>query len=160
MQPMRWLRSHRLNSHPNNLFWTLSLDWHIIRADLRIQLQAGDYHFSPLTQRQLPNGETVSYWEPLDSIVLKAMTIVLTPLLNTQIDLTAATHLKGHGGLKKAVTTTQYLSKRNTFIIKTDIANYYESMNHHLLHSQLCEHISDKRVQRLFMASDESRACA
>ena len=144
-----WLQANRLNSHPNNPFWSLSLNWPSIRESLRTQLQAGNYHFSPVTQLQLQNGESVSYWDPLDSIVLKAMTVILTPLLNDTMNLTAATQLKGHGGLKTAVKKTQLLSQNNKFVLKTDIANYYASMKHHTLHSQLCEHVQDKRVQRL-----------
>ena len=61
------------------------------------------------------------------------------------MNLTAATHLKGQGGLKQAVVKTQQLSIDNNFVLKTDIANYYESMQHHTLHTQLCERITDKR---------------
>ena len=48
-----WLQANRLNSHPNNPFWSLSLNWPSIRENLRIELQAGSYHFSPVTQLQL-----------------------------------------------------------------------------------------------------------
>ena len=74
-------------------------------------------------QYQLQNGESVSYWDPLDSIVLKAMAHVLTPLLNERMNLSAATHLKGHGGLKQAVVKTEQLSHNNTFVLKTDISD-------------------------------------
>ena len=77
------------------------------------------------------------------------MVIVLTPLLTHKMNLQSAAHLKGHGGLKQAVVKTQQLSKNNDFVLKTDIANYYESMQHHTLHTQLGEHVHDKRVQRL-----------
>ena len=62
-----WLRAKRLESHPNNPFWSLSRNWPSIRARLRTQLQAGTYHLSPVTQLPLQNGETVSYWDPLES---------------------------------------------------------------------------------------------
>ena len=144
-----WLRAHRLESHPNNPFWSLSIKWPSIRTHLRTTLQAGNYSLSPLTQLQLQNGESVSYSDPQDSIVLKAMAIVLTPILTKKMNLQAATHLKGHGGLKKAVATTQKLAKKNTFVLKTDIGKYYESMQHHILQQQLCTHITDRRVIRM-----------
>ena len=144
-----WLKHNRLNAHPDNPFWTVSLNWPSIRANLRTRLQAGDYQFNPVMQYQLHNGESGSAWDPLDSIVLKAMAQVLTPLLNETMNLSAATHLKAHGGLKQAVIKTGQLSHNNNFVLKADIADYYASMQHHTLHSQLCEHITDLRVQRL-----------
>ena len=60
------------------------------------------------------------------------MANLLTPSLNQQLNLSHATHLKGNGGLKQAVTTTHALTKqyKNGFVIKTDIANYYASIQH------------------------------
>ncbi len=64
-----WLRAKRIESHPNNSFWSLSLNWPSDRASCRTDLQAGDYHFSPVSQIQLFNGESVTCLEPLDSNV-------------------------------------------------------------------------------------------
>ena len=41
-----WLQANRLNSHPNNPFWSLSLNWPSIRESLRIQLQVGNCQFN------------------------------------------------------------------------------------------------------------------
>ena len=144
-----WLRALRLDAQPNNPFWSLSLYWPTIRAQCRLDLQAGDYRFSPLTQLKGADGDWVTCWEPLDLIVQKAMAMVLTPWLDTKMDLAAATHLPGHGGLKKAVVTTQRYARNNSFVLKTDIADYYASMQHHVLHNQLCQHIDDQKVQGL-----------
>ena len=144
-----WLRHQRLDAPANRPFWALSLQWPRIRFQLRLQLQSGDYQLSPLQHIQLQNGEWVSRWQPMDAIVLKAMTLVLTPYMSQTMNLTAATHLKGNGGLKQAVRRTQQFARANHFVIKTDIADYYASISHHRLHTQLCEVIPDRCVQRL-----------
>ena len=77
------------------------------------------------------------------------MAMCLTPFLSQKMNLTAATHLKGNGGLKHAVRRTQQFAAANNFVIKTDIANYYASISHHRLHEMLCNVIPDRRVQRL-----------
>ena len=67
------------------------------------------------------------------------------------MDLTAASHLKGHGGLKGSVNKAHKLSQDNNFIIKTDIAKFYASINHNKLCDILADYISDKRVLNLIM---------
>jgi RNA-directed DNA polymerase len=144
-----WLRHQHLDAPANRPFWAMSLQWPTVRAQLRLQLQAGDYHFSPLEHVQLQNGEWISRWQPTDAIVLKAMTLVLTPFMSQAMNLKAATHLKGNGGLKAAVRSTERFAQSNQFVIKTDIADYYASISHHRLHEMLCDVIHDRRVQRL-----------
>ena len=147
----RWLRKKRIHSHHNNVFWSISRSWSDTKKRLRQRLQAGDYTLSPVQQITLDDGNTVSQWDPEDAIVLKAMANLLTLYLNQQLNLSHATHLKGNGGLKQAVTTTHALTKqyKNGFVIKTDIANYYASIQHHILYEQLYRAIKDVKVCRL-----------
>ena len=147
----RWLRKKRIHSHHNNVFWSISRSWSDTKQRLRQRLQAGDYTLSPVQQITLNDGNTVSQWGPEDAIVLKAMANLLTPYLHQRLNLSHATHLKGNGGLKQAVTTTHALTKqyRNGFVIKTDIANYYASIQHHILYAQLYRAIKDVKVCRL-----------
>ena len=148
-QAFAWLAHKRVDAHFNNPFWQVSSRWSSIRARLRRQLQAGEYHFSPLSQMRLNHDHWVSSWDPVDAIVLKAVSMVLTPLLQQECNLSSATHLKGQGGLKFAVRAALRFSQRNTFIFKTDIAQYYQSIDHHRLFQQCCEIVKDKRVLSL-----------
>ena len=126
-----WLRRQRQKAPANRPFWVLSLQWPTIRAQLRLQLQAGGYQFSPLEQIQLKNGEWISRWQPTDAIVLKAMTLVLAPFLSQTMNLNAATHLKGNGGLKQAGHRPQLLAAANNIVIKTDKASGHIAISHH-----------------------------
>ena len=142
------LKSSRIERDHRDLFFSLPPREQLL-ADLRQKLQSGTYCFTAVKQIRCKDGHWVSEWEPEDIIVLKAMTYKLTPLFCQKMDLTQATHLKGNGGLKGAVrSATRYCTQYKS-VIKTDIAKYYESMDHHGLHDMLCEHVSDPRVKRL-----------
>ncbi len=142
------LRAARIKRDHRDLFWSLP-PWEELRFALRLKLQSGTYCFSAVNQIQGKDGSCYSEWEPEDLIVLKSLSYVLTPLFCHNMDLSAATHLKDHGGLKGAVRQAKSFSSQYKRVIKTDIADYYESMDHHLLHEMLCESIHDPRVQRL-----------
>ena len=58
-------------------------------------------------------------------------------------------HLKGNGGLKQAVQKVKAKLKTNRFVCKTDIADYYASIQHDVLLNQLRTKIKDNRVMRL-----------
>ena len=77
------------------------------------------------------------------------MTWVLTPLLKKHCDLSLATYLKHQGGLKKAVREAQSALNTYKHVYKTDIADFYASIPHHLLHEHCRSLISDKRVHNL-----------
>ena len=54
-----WLKRQRTDAPANRPFWAMSLQWPTIRARLRLQLQAGDYLFSPLEHIQLKTSEWI-----------------------------------------------------------------------------------------------------
>lgn len=139
------VRASRKTRHHNDLFWSLS-DWPDLKQWIRIQLQSGDYHLSPVKQIRLEN-EWFSDWYPEDAIVLKALELVLTPLFCDHYDFSDVSHIKGHGGLKRGVRDAFDYSQNFTRVIKSDIASYYDSMDHKILHQYLCETILDTRVQ-------------
>ena len=151
-----WLRNSRQNSHHNNLYWSfISKDWSVCKARLRHLLRAGEYKISPLQiitlHASTEQAMQVSQWEPLDAIVLKALALVLTPHVTKQIDLSAATHLKHHGGLKYALQQGAKHTQAHLggYAFKTDIKDYYASINHRTLHDQCCRLIHDRRIQDL-----------
>ena len=81
--------------------------------------------------------------------MLSSLAKTLSPLFCSYFNPSSASHLSGHEGLKKAVND----AKRNPFLIKTDIADYYASIHHFTLLDQ-CQHvIKDKRVMRLLWQS-------
>lgn len=141
------VRASRKKRHYNDLFWSLP-HWPNLKLSLRIKLQSGDYHLSPVKQIRLED-KWFSDWYPEDAIVLKALELVLTPLFCDHYDFNDVSHLKGHGGVKRGVRDVFNYSENYTRVIKSDIASYYDSMDHRILHKYLCKTILDTRVQDL-----------
>src|SRR5437868_8290726 len=73
----RWLCDRRKNSSPNNDVWALRWRWEQIKPTIQDQLLAGCYRFEAL-YRIPESPDHVELWSACDSLVLKAMTIVLT----------------------------------------------------------------------------------
>ena len=146
-----WYRVKHLDAHDNHPLWSLGFQWESVKYKVRLALLQGTYQFQPLDVVNTKNNELITCWQPIDAIVLKCMAWVLTPLLQKQCDLMQATHIKNHGGLKKAVRHAQSALNNHQYVYKTDIADFYGSMLHHVLHEQCCWFITDKRVQRLLM---------
>ena len=144
-----WYRVRHLEAHDNHPFWSLSFQWNSVKHEVRQALQQGTYQFQPLDVFDSNNHQRLACWQPLDAIVLKCMTWVLTPLLKNHCDLSLASHLKHQGGLKKAVREAQSALNTYQHVYKTDIADFYGSIPHHLLHEQCCSLIPDKRVNNL-----------
>lgn len=59
------------------------------------------------------------------------------------------THLKGHGGSKQTVASIQAHLPNHTFVFRTDVKSYYESINHEMLVDKLSVYVKDKLVLNL-----------
>lgn len=137
------------DSH-NSDIWDVRSDWPEQRRMLRTQLLAGAYQLTPVTVFGNRDGHRLTRWSSLDSIVLKAITQVLTTVIQPRMDRRCH-HLKGNGGLKAGVNrVNQTLSQRRyPFVIKSDIADFYASMPHDLLLAQCSKLIKDDRILAL-----------
>jgi hypothetical protein len=91
-------------------------------------------------------------WAAVDSLVLKCVAIVLTPLLAPELS-SRCFNLKGHGGLKAAVRETDAALKEHSHIYRSDILGYYASIQHESLLTQLKALIPDERVISLIAQS-------
>jgi retron-type reverse transcriptase len=142
----------RLKDHANSDIWRLSLAWSLYKHRLREQLLSGTYQLSPLSVYFNHDGEYVSRYCSKDAVVLKAISIVMGQVINTGITNKVCYHLKGNGGLKRAVIDVshniQNIKKMNeyNFVIKSDIANFYESMDHKIVMEHCEKIIKDKRI--------------
>ncbi|AFP30857.1 reverse transcriptase/maturase family protein [Marinobacter sp. BSs20148] len=142
----RWLCQQRKHFPANSDVWDLRFHWAQIRPDLIAQLRGNRYLFSPLQQVIKQDGEYIHLWASQDSIVLKALTLVLADLLPAS---RLCTHLKGHGGAKQTVNTIYQELSGNAFVFRTDVKSYYQSINHERLLDRLEKHIDDKIVINL-----------
>ncbi|MGR3317917.1 MAG: reverse transcriptase domain-containing protein [Candidatus Anammoxibacter sp.] len=92
----------------------------------------------------------------MDSLVLKAMSIVLGEYLDTVLSPNCY-HLKGHGGAKAAVmAAANHLEQgvatpcsNGQYVMKSDVKGYYASIDHEVLFGLLREYVKDEYVLNL-----------
>ncbi len=143
----QWLCKRREKLSHNNDVWELRRHWQEIKPELQQSLRNGGYKFSPLVELRLLNG-ILECWCAVDSLILKAMAIVLGEHLEPVIAPTCV-HVAGHGGAKKAVRDVFHHLPPGSHVMKSDVRSYYASIDHMLLFDSLTEHIHNRYVLRL-----------
>jgi RNA-directed DNA polymerase len=133
------------------------LHWEQHRERICGELLAGAYQLSPVQVFGSRDGHRLTRWSAQDSVVLKALSWVLTQDWMPHID-SRCHHVKGHGGLKGAVKEVAHAIKDSAqrlmsggyrYVVKSDIADFYASMDHATL-LELCERrVKDARVLEL-----------
>jgi hypothetical protein len=73
--------------------------------------------------------DNVELWSARDSLVLKAITIVLSRHLAPLVPKTCY-YLLGKGGSKRAVQDVASQLRANTFVFRSDVKGYYASIDH------------------------------
>ena len=139
-----WVCKRRENYSHHDDVWHVRFHWPALKRQLQADLNRGRYRFSPL-RRFHRDGDCWEIWSALDSLVLKAIAIVLTQRLAPQLSK-RCTHLAGNGGAKGAVHDVVGNLPQNRFVFRTDVKSYYASIRHEILHAQLAEHIDDPRL--------------
>ena len=124
--------------------WQLRRWWHEKKPRLVEQLRAGTYRFRELRAVR-SDGEVLEIWSAQDSLVMKAMSIVLGEVLHPILS-PRCFHLAGTGGLKGAVREVHSHLPEHQFVFRTDVKGYYASINHDLLYSQVKEYVDDPLV--------------
>jgi hypothetical protein len=109
-----WLCKKRIDYSANSDIWDLRRNWTEFQPQLQQQLLSGDFRFSPQRQHRFTD-ETKAVWAAVDSLVLKCVAIVLTPLLAPELS-SRCFNVKGHGGLKAAVRETDAALKEHSHI--------------------------------------------
>ena len=94
------IRGNRQSWPPNTDIWALSHTWAREKRQIADALRQGTYRLSPQTTVERRDGETCHIWSARDAVVLKAIALVLADRLPAA---RSCTHVKGHGGLKRAV---------------------------------------------------------
>ena len=95
-----WLCKQRRHFPANADIWYLRYHWHTERARILSALATRTYYFSPMQRITIADGSIVHLWSSSDSLVLKALTLAITPVLPVS---RRCTHCRGHGGLKATV---------------------------------------------------------
>ncbi len=129
--------------------WEVRYHWTEIKPLLQAELIAGRYQFSTL-RRIHRSEDDLEIWSALDSLLLKAMAIVLTGHLAARLS-SRCFHVAGNGGAKAAVREVVGNLPKNRFVFRTDVKSYYASIKHDILHAQLAEHIDDPPLLDLLL---------
>jgi RNA-directed DNA polymerase len=145
-ESFRWLCKQRKHFPVNSDVWHCRFHWDSIKPTLKRDLSSNRFTFQPLQKVTKASGEVIHLWTSIDSVVLKLLSLVLTHYLPSS---KLCTHLKGHGGSKQTVTSIQAEIPNNTFVFRTDVKSYYESINHEILLDKLSVYIKDKMVMNL-----------
>jgi hypothetical protein len=141
-----WLCRQRNNWADSADIWGFRRHWPTEKASLQRELRTGSYHVRLLTRTTLGNGDEVDLWSARDALVMKALTLVLHPVLPVSPH---CTHLKGHGGLKEAIRSVHAHRGSHPFVFKTDVQSYYASIDHHRLLACLAPHIPEPTILNL-----------
>jgi hypothetical protein len=141
-----WLCKQRKHFPVNSDVWHFRFHWDRIKPKLQRDLSSNKFNFQPLQKVTKSSGVVIHLWTSIDSLVLKQLSLVLQRYLPPS---KLCTHLKGHGGSKYTVTEIQDEIPNNTFVFRTDVKSYYESINHEILLDKLSVYIKDKTVMNL-----------
>lgn len=146
-QAWHWLCKARAGYHYNEDIWHLRLHWARFKPVLQARLLAGQFRFG--CNRRLrgggQRGEITDLWDAEDALVLKALALVLTPLLKPHLS-DRCFHLAGCGGLKAAVCEVAGEVGNYPFVFRTDVKSYYASIDHDVLLSLLGQWVDDAVV--------------
>ena len=144
-EAFHFVYAKRKNKSHNDDIWDLCRNWQTIKKDLRTQLLNGSYQLSPVVVFGNKGSHRLTRWSSQDAVVLKAVALVLTPIVHNKITQQCH-HIKGNGGLKGAINRVNDFAKSYKYFIKSDIADYYARMNHAVLINQCSCIIKDKRI--------------
>jgi RNA-directed DNA polymerase len=134
-----WLCKQRKHFPVNSDVWDCRFHWNTLKPKLIDDLTSNQFNFQPLQKITKSNDGVIHLRTSIDSLVLQRH------IPSSKL----CTHLKGHGGSKQTVTSIQGEIPNNTFVFRTDVKSYYESINHEILLDKLSVYIKNKMVMNL-----------
>jgi RNA-directed DNA polymerase len=150
-QAYEWLCKRRHDYSHNSDIWDFMLHWPRLKNHFITQVLSGTYRFSPLRRYSI-DGQTLTSWSAQDALLLKAMTLVLQSYLLPRLP-TCCLHLKGNGGIKEAIREVDQNLKSGRFVMRTDVRQFYDSVDHYTLYETLCSLIPETEFCRLIWHS-------
>jgi hypothetical protein len=142
----RWLCKQRRRWPDAADVWSFRRDWAKEKVRLQAELRSGCFRFGLQQRVTRGNGEAIDLWSARDALVLKALALVLGEELPVS---RRCVHVKGHGGAKAAVRQVMQRLPTARFVLKTDVASYYASIDHLKLLDRLAAVIPDRDVLNL-----------
>lgn len=145
-QALDWLR-HSAREQDHSDVWHLSYKpqyWALHKEKLKQRILDNTFEFQVVRDLESRNESGQRQVREMscaeDRILIRALSQVLTLLVQTATPKTC-THIADRGGLKGAVKDIQqHISQhQDAFIYKSDVKSYYASIEHRILHDQLCQ---------------------
>src|SRR3990167_11260349 len=127
----KWICGLRKDYSANSDVWRIRREWNKIKDDLLAQLNDGSYTFDLLERYEFDDA-TISLWSSKDMIALKLISQALGERMGEHIPKTCY-HIKDRGGLKKAVCHTHAALSEHTYVMRSDIKSYYQSIRFDVL---------------------------
>lgn len=141
------LKKSRKDSHHNNDIWHLSLNWEKELPLIIEQLSNGTYKLEPAQKYYIKDiNQPVTVWTSRDTVVLNALKIILESRIKKVSNFERVTHLKGNGGVKGSVKQVSNFMKKGSYVFKTDIADYYSSIDHNVLLDKVRKFTNDELI--------------
>jgi RNA-directed DNA polymerase len=135
-----WLCRRRRDWSADADIWSFQRNWRDEKERLKDALLSGRFRFGLLERVTKADGSEGDLWSARDALVLKALTLVLTPVLPVS---PRCTHIKGNGGAKGAMRLVLAAPSTNRFVLRTDVKSYCASIDHLLLMDRLALCIRD-----------------
>lgn len=148
----QWLCQQRRHFPAHSDVWDVRWHWPAERLRLQAEINQGTVRLGPLSIITPATGEPLHLWGARDALVLKALTLVLTPHLALSPH---CVHVKGHGGLKATVRRVQQQLGGYGFVLRTDVKGYYESIDQATLLAQLATQVRDPGLMNLLRQAIE-----
>jgi RNA-directed DNA polymerase len=139
-----WVCERRKNYSHNSDIWNLRWNWETEKRRILTSLLDGSFRLEPMTLYRFSDGPR-SVWSAVDALVLKSLTLLLTPLIKEDVSVNC-THVAGNGGLKKTVADINGAFKDYNFVVRSDVKSYYASINHDILLEQLSKIVSNPKL--------------
>jgi hypothetical protein len=141
----QWLCQSRKNHPPSSDIWNFRRCWNEQAEAIIEDFTEGSYNFYVQKKITLSCGETIALWSSRDALVIKVITDIIQEKLRPFLSKTCY-HLKGNGGLKRAVRDITGLLPKYKFFFKTDVKFYYDSIDHFTLLMKLNDYIPDRKI--------------
>ncbi len=127
-------------------WWPFIHDWPNLKQDCIQKFIEGDYRFDPMDFYFLKD-ENVQAWSYRDTLFGRALYEILRPTFKHFIS-DRCLHLEGPSGVSKALDLVNKAldTGEYRYFMRIDIGNFYGTINHKILMSQINERFDDPRV--------------
>ena len=139
---LEWLR-HNSRHNDYSDVWGYCHDWDAHKIVLFQAIKTNNFRFQPVHDIEITNEQGQRNYRELrcaeDRILIRTLAQILKPIISAATP-SECTHLSDRGGLKCTVKDTQQAlhQQPQAFVYKSDVKGYYASIQHPILHDQLC----------------------